>query len=293
MALASQAIRAEFRIVDALQIVRDRLLFVFVMAALIVMLEAMFIFTEQPRYQAHVTIAPAMPLTDPSPTAGAAGLVSAAIFGGPGLFADRDMERNALALLGSRLVTRRFIESEDLLPVFFSDAWDAVNGTWIESDPALQPAINDAVELFENEIRFISRDVRSGLVQVNIEWSDPVLAAQWANALVKVADEMIRKRDIDEATENIRFLRDMVETSTYVSVRQIGYRLIEANTKKAMLARVKESYAFTIIDPAVIPDPGYIVNMSASLKLTFAVVLAFGCSILWVVVVSIASVRKA
>jgi uncharacterized protein involved in exopolysaccharide biosynthesis len=39
-----------------------------------------------------------------------------------------------------------------------------------------------------------------------------------------------------------------------VEVQQAIYRLIEAQTKKKMIASTREEYAFTTIDPAVTPE---------------------------------------
>ena len=47
-----------------------------------------------------------------------------------------------------------------------------------------------------------------------------------------------------------------------------------------------DSYAFTVIDPAVAPRPDDTINMPVSFKLSLALIFAVGCSMLWVIVTS-------
>ena len=138
--------------------------------------------------------------------------------------------------------------------------------------------------MFEREVRFISYDRETNFIRVNIEWSDPELAANWANGLVQLTDRLIRERDIAEARQGIRYLEERVLATPIESVRQLIYELIESHVKKIMVARVKDSYVFTVIDPAVAPQPDDTINMPVSFKLSLALIFAFGCSMLWVIV---------
>ena len=284
MTVRAQPLVSDISLVDAVQAVRARLRFVLVLTVAIFVPLAIIVFTEAPVYRGYVTLVPSPPLVDPRPVPIGNGRFLIANVGRIGVFQEQIPANHALVLLRSRAISRRFIETEDLLPVLFADEWNHENQTWHETDIERQPTISDALELFEREVRFISWNRETRFVRVNIEWSDPGLAADWANGLVQLTDQLIRERDITEARQGIRYLEERLQVTPLDSVKQLIYNLIESYAKKIMVAQVKESYAFTVIDPAVAPQPEDTINMPVSFKLSLALIFAFGCSMLWVIV---------
>jgi len=148
----------------------------------------------------------------------------------------------AIATLKSRALTTTFIKEENLMPVLFTDRWDISRKQWKAGLEA--PTEWDAYNLFDNSIRFVSLDNRSGLVTLAIEWGDPELAAQWANQLVQRVNAQRRAEAIREA-----------ETKTSsVEIQQAIYRLIEAQAKTIMVANARSEYTFKVIDAAIAPQ---------------------------------------
>jgi uncharacterized protein involved in exopolysaccharide biosynthesis len=286
MTVGTQPLAPDITLVDAVNAVRTRFRFVLALAVAIFVPVSMLVFTEAPVYRGYVTLVPSPPLVDPKPTLIGDGQFVMANVGRIGIFQQQISASHALVLLRSRAISRLFIESEGLLPVLFADEWDPENQKWREADIDRQPTISDALELFEREVRFISWDRQTRFTRVNIEWSDPELAADWANGLVQLTDRLIRERDIAEAQQSIRYLEERVQATPLDSVKQLIYALIESHLKKIMVARVKDSYAFTVIDPAVAPRLDDTINMPVSFKLSLVLIFAFGCSILWVIVAS-------
>ena len=286
MMVGVQPLASDISLVDAVHTVRERFRLVLALTAAIFVAMSVLIFTEEPVYRAYVTLAPSPPLVDPSPMSVTEGLLGMTDVRNIGVFQAQTSPGNALALLRSKAMSRRFIEAEGLLPILFSDRWDAESHTWGESETDRQPTLGDALRLFEREVRFVSRNKMTGFVRVNIEWSDPELAANWANRLVEMTDNLIRERDIAEARQSIRYLEERALDTSIKSVKELIYQLIESQVKKIMVASAKENYVFTIIDPAVAQQSGDTINMPVSFKLSLALVFALGCSMLWVVVAS-------
>ena len=286
MTVGAQLLAPDITLVDAVNAVRTRFRFVLALAAAIFVPLAMLVFTEAPVYRGYVALVRSPPLVDPKPMPIGDGRFLMANVGRIGVFQKQLPPGHALMLLRSRAISRRFIETEGLLPVLFADEWNHENQKWRETDIERQPTISDALELFEREVRFISWDRETGFMRVNIEWSDPELAAKWANGLVQLTDQLVREQDIAEARQGIRYLEERVQVTPLDSVKQLIYELIESYAKKIMVAQVKESYVFMIIDPAVASQPEDTINMPVSFKLSLALIFAFGCSMLWVIVAS-------
>jgi LPS O-antigen subunit length determinant protein (WzzB/FepE family) len=158
----------------------------------------------------------------------------------------------ALAALTSRIFTDAFIREEGLMPVLYADEWDAGQKAW--KDAVEAPTAWDAYDLFDRKIRFVNKDVKTGLYTLAIEWSDPALAARWANRLVQRINAERRAEAIRESETNIAYLKDQLAGTSLVEMQQAIYQLIEAKIKKIMVAKSQDEYAFKVIDPAVPPQ---------------------------------------
>jgi len=201
----------------------------------------------------------------------------------------------ALATLKSRIFTDAFIKdhqlSERLLagpPLQVDERWPWV-AKWQEKWNAYQQEGADnakpatAWDVFKtfNGIRQVTQDKTSGLVIVAIEWGEPQLAATWANELVARLNNHQKQGAIEEAERSIEYLKEQVEQTSVVEMRQSIYRLIEAQTKNIMLANVREEFAFKVIDPAFPPEEptkpkrklmvilGFMVGLMLSIFLAF------------------------
>lgn len=160
---------------------------------------------------------------------------------------------NARAVLHSRTLLSEFIERNDLLPVLFADSWDAEAGRWTV-DPEDAPTVWHGVKLLTEEIRSITEDVTLGVIRVTVDWHDPVIAAEWANGLVALANEMVQQQALQDAERNMEFLNRQIEETNVFELRQVLFGLVENEMKTIMLASVQSEYGFKIVDEAVPPE---------------------------------------
>jgi len=224
-----------------------------------------------PVYKASALIAP----VHPESTGGISSLVSQ--FGGLASLAGvnpapSDDTDERIAILTSRAFTTGLVKDNDLLPELFPDQWDPARKAW-KVPPEEVPTAWDAFRRFQ-DIRTVSTDPKTGLVTLSIEWGDPQLAARWVQLHIDAVNRHVQAEAIREAEDSIAYLMQQVERTPNVELRQTLYDLVEAQTKKAMLARVREDYAFKVIDPPVAPD------RRDRPKRTVIVVLAFVASLL-------------
>ena len=159
----------------------------------------------------------------------------------------------AVATLKSREFARGFIEEHGLLTLLFADDWNAANQRWLVEDPRKQPDIRDAVRYFHDDILRVNEDRATGLVTLAIEWTDPVLAAEWASVLVNRLNSRMRERALEEAETNVAYLQQELAQTNVVTLQQAVGRLLESELQKLMLARGTQEFAFRIIDSAEPP----------------------------------------
>jgi uncharacterized protein involved in exopolysaccharide biosynthesis len=221
---------------------------IFVCAAIAGVIAIGWALLADPVYRADIVVAPA-----PERDGGAAGL--AAQFGGLAALAGIDLggqssKEEVIAFLRSRDLAMDFIRQNSLLPVLFASRWDAASKAWKKDEPTL----GDAYLVFDERVRNILEDRRTGMVTVRVEWTDRERAAQWANGLVKLANERLRERAIRDSNERIRYLESEAQKSSGVELRDAIYRLIESEVKSRMIASVHPEFALRVVDPAVVPD---------------------------------------
>jgi uncharacterized protein involved in exopolysaccharide biosynthesis len=234
-----------------------------------------------PKYEASVLLAPVRAKTE----GGLAGLASR-IGALPdldalGVGAGQDTDQ-AIAMLQSRGFTQQFLVDEGVLPHLYPEAWDDASKSWRSDGPSFVQRVRNAVSrmvaslsgdrrrsgetaadgapnLWDankkfNRLRNVERDRRTQMVTLTVTWIDPVLAAQWANALVDRLNTHARQRAIQEAQRSLTYLQQEISKTSVVELQQALYRLIEGEQRKTMLASVREDYAFQVIDRALAPE---------------------------------------
>jgi uncharacterized protein involved in exopolysaccharide biosynthesis len=169
---------------------------------------------------------------------------------GPG---SGDLEtEEALAVLRSRQFTERFIDELNLMPVLFESRWDKAAKDWKPSDDG-PPTRAMAYKRF-NDMRNIIEDKKTGLISLQIDWTDRLQAAIWANELAARLNTEMRGRAVRQVDASLTYLEKEQETTGTVATRDAISRLIEAQIKQRMLANVTQEYAFRIVDRAIPPD---------------------------------------
>lgn len=206
-------------------------------------------------YRAAVVVAPAA--NHNAAASGANALLSqfsgvAALAGIP--LDPSDGRAEAIAVLNSASLVSTYIERNNLLPELYPQIWDAQARRWRVEDRAQIPSLWQGSTFFLNDVKSVTEDARTGTLTVTITWTDPALAARWANGLVALTNEHLRAKAIQEAERKINFLQQQASKTTIVPVQNAIYSLLELQIKSAMLARGTTEYALRVIDPAVAPE---------------------------------------
>ena len=206
-----------------------------------------------PRYTATITVMPANNREESLGSLGSAvsELSGIASLAGLGMGAGGGMKAEALATLQSEALTDEYVREHNLLPVLFSSRWNPATKTWRSGVKV--PTLWEANQLFQ-AIRVVNDNAKTGLVTVTVRWDDPYTAAAWANGLVKLTNDYLRQKSIDEADRSIAYLNQEVTKTNIVEVENAIYALMENEIKKEMVARGRDDFALKVVDPAVPPE---------------------------------------
>jgi uncharacterized protein involved in exopolysaccharide biosynthesis len=206
-------------------------------------------------YRAEVLLAPVK--GDEAKGGGVAaalgGLGGLASMAGISLGSGGTTEEN-LAVLQSREFLWKFVQDNKLMPILFEAEWDSAQKKWKETDPKKQPGQMDVFRLFDKDVLNVSTDRKSSLVKVAIDWTDPVLAASWADQLVAQLNQYLRLQAIARSENNLKYLKEELARTQIEEMRKTLFDLIGQEQKNAMLANAQREFAFRVLDPAVVPD---------------------------------------
>ncbi|MBF0610258.1 MAG: hypothetical protein G8345_01760 [Magnetococcales bacterium] len=165
----------------------------------------------------------------------------------------------ATAKLQSKAFIESFLKEENIIKILNAGRWDEEKQEWKKSKwkswlglPDEPPTMWNAVQFF-NKILTVTEDKKTGLITLAIEWKDREQAALWANRIVERINLFLRDLAIRDARISMDFLNEEFEKVQVVGVRNAIASLQEAQMKKIMMASAKASYAFDIIDPAIVP----------------------------------------
>jgi len=168
-------------------------------------------------------------------------------FGGLASLAGIDLDssgvagQEAQAVLESRRLVEEFIKRNNLVGELLPPGSE-------------QSTLWHAVQKFRDTVVSIRSDNIDGTTTLSVEWKDPAVAAKWANGLVALANELMRTKALANSKRNIEYLNKQIATTNVVELQRVMYGLIENETKTLMLANARADYAFTVVDPAAVPE---------------------------------------
>ena len=192
----------------------------------------------------------------------------------------------AIQVLNSREFLGDFIVKHEILPdLMAAVGWDPQNNkvlydltrydvkknTWLgqnEMGKNSKPSIQKAYRAI-NSLLGVTVNKETGLISISFEHFSPFVAQQWVEWMVRDINEVMKKRDKDEAERSIVYLQSQIENTKIVEHRALLFQLIEEHAKTLMFANVRNEYVFKTIDSAIVPEE--------KIKPKRAMIVIFGC----------------
>ena len=192
---------------------------------------------------------------------GGLGSVAESLLGG----ATNKNEHASLALMKSRSFLHRFITENDLVDILVPKN---ENKTRVEK--AIQYLIDlriflpglvqdedyihwKAYDRFDDLLK-VDKNTETGLIEISVDWTDPVLATQWLNKFIDFVNEYTRERASREARKRLGYLNRRLATTVIIDIRNNVLELMKNEEYSLMMAEVSEDYELRLIDTAVPPN---------------------------------------
>lgn len=256
-------------------------------------------------YQAKAVITP---VTAKGGGGGAGGLSALALqFGAlPGIAMPASSSASEIInLLKSNVLREKVIAQHSLMPVLFYKQWDPRKKDWktrgegmFTLNPlswlsALSGAISpgpsagarkkepgvpdtwDALRLLDDIVK-INHNVKESSITISADFHDPDMAAKIVEYFLTTLTDYMSSEAKRVATTNRLYLEQQLGTTSDPFIKQKTYNLIAEQIETAMMAEVKENFAFKVIDPPLAPDKKTKPKRAQMAVLSFVVALFIG-----------------
>ena len=182
-----------------------------------------------------------------------------------------DKTAYALEILKSREFIYKFIDKYDLKPsIFAASGWndtdnkllfdealfDTKKNSWLSdahSNSYKEPSIHEVYEHFLKHNFSVTKNEKTGVVKLSITHFSPKVAKFIVDRLVVDLNTTIKIQDMVDAENSIKYLTKELNETTFSGLKSTFYTLIEQQHQTLMLTKVREQYAFKVIDKAVVP----------------------------------------
>lgn len=171
----------------------------------------------------------------------------------------------AIALATSWPFLDSFVKKYDLKPMVMAvERWDKEDDTVLYDHDIYDPDSKrwketsepTSYKVFEelSDMVVLDHDVKTGLIRLSVEHFVPRVAYEWAGLLVVELNQHFQVRDIEEANQNISYLRTKINETSIAEMQSVFYRMIETQMKTLMLAEVSNEYLLKSVVPVKLPE---------------------------------------
>jgi uncharacterized protein involved in exopolysaccharide biosynthesis len=207
-------------------------------------------------YESSATVVPTTEDGKPNFALGALASSFGLTMGGPTKIEDLE------SLFKSRELTARVFREHNLWPLVFPDSFDPATGKlrpgWgerisgVRPEP-IPPGDWDALRAVEKRLK-VSVSRKLGTLSVSFECRSAAGSRDVVSYYLEEAKNRLQEKALERAIRNKGFLEIHISRTVDPIIRERLYTLYSQEVEKEMLARNREQFGFTVLDPPMVPD---------------------------------------
>ncbi len=129
------------------------------------------------------------------------------------------------------------------------------NKEWVGSgfkNQQSKPSYLETYPVYLNHV-VISQD-KSNLLTISVEHMSPFFAKEFLELIINEANELLRNKDLREATDAINFLQSEIPKASLISMKDALNELVLSQLEVQMMAKISSEYVLKVIEPAYVPE---------------------------------------
>ena len=178
----------------------------------------------------------------------------------------------AIELIKSRKFVKHLISFEKILPsimaakgydsetkeiIYDRKIYDPDKKLWVrkpKKNQSVIPSFLEAHEEYRFNILSISQNKSSGFITVEVEHVSPIFAKEFLDLIIKEANEILRKEDMEDSQQGIEYLSKELSKNSFIKIKDSISTLIEGQLETQMKTKVYKDYFLIKIDPPFIAE---------------------------------------
>ena len=183
-----------------------------------------------------------------------------------------DRAAQSIELIKSRKFVKHLLTFENILPsimaaksynhdsqelLFDKKIYDSETKTWkrkLNTNRPITPSYLEAHEVYTGNMMSISQDKLTSFISIQIEHISPVFAKEFLDLIIREANELLRKKDMEESRQGLEYLISELSKTPFVEIQESISTLIEAQLETQMMTQINEDYILIEIDPPFVAE---------------------------------------
>ncbi len=255
---------------DLLNLFWEKKVFILILSSIFAVSSVIFALSIPDKYTSYTLVMPKESQSQNSSMTSGLGNI-ARLTGVPIQNNETDKSRLGIEILKSRNFVSNFINNRDIkIDLMASNGWnrkenilnydsrlfDQNTKNWINVNKkdSKEPTLQEAYKFWMESVFEINKDKATGFITISIKHFSPVISQRWSNWLIEDINNVMREKDLEEASKSLDFLNQKVLLNNNQDMQNLLYVLIQKEMETEMMAYANDDYVFSVIDPAIIPE---------------------------------------
>lgn len=164
---------------------------------------------------------------------------------------------NGFPDITEKILAIDFYDQENKRIVFDPKKYDSEKKIWLRNPPKGREVYPSYLEVYETVLKKhlkISKDNKTDFISISFTHESPYFAYSFLTLLINELNSISRKNDLRKSESALVYLKDQLENTSEVDIRDSINILIESELKVQMYANINENYLITPIDPPYFPE---------------------------------------
>ncbi len=141
--------------------------------------------------------------------------------------------------------------------IFDAKKFNPEKDIWVREPPKGRQVDPTYLEVYEAILKNhlnISKDNKTNFISISFTHESPYFAYDFLSLLINELNSLSRKNDLKQSKNALAYLKNQLENTSEVDIRDSINMLIESELKVQMYANINENYLITPIDPPHFPE---------------------------------------
>lgn len=180
----------------------------------------------------------------------------------------QDQSTEVIETIKSRAFVKHILGYENIMPnllaatnynkdtqllSYDNSMYDDEKNKWLNFNGKDEPSYLDLYDVYKN-IVIIEKDKLTQLINISVEHLSPVFAKNFIEIIIREANEIMREKDLKEASDAIDFLTSQIPKSSLITMKDSINMLVHSRLETQMMARIRNDYVLRTLEPAFIPE---------------------------------------